>query len=266
MKYICFCIITFVCVHAAKAQSYPILDTLDPSESPAIKRALAIRDRGDLAYSAEMLSFLVAHAEDKRLIAEAIYWLIDTGDLAADRMNGRLGSAPIKWRVDSLRTKWSRRQWELNNQYIDLLKSSGINVIPTQVVELVYVNDASDYFNELFTKHGSSKWAENENAEYVWRIGLTMHDSKPVIEAGHAFLQKYPQSIYLETVYSALGCAYKDEWNWSGGKDEMREEAIKYYKLAKELSTDETSKSSYQRNIDELESDRHLTDACFVVP
>ena len=266
MKLVWLCIIAFVCVHTAKAQSLPTHYAPDPSESPAIKKALAIRDAGDLAYSADLLSFVIAHSDENSLIAEALYWLIDTGDIAAERLNARSALPPIKWNVDSLNATWSSRRKELNSQSIEILISSGLNVKLVHMIESFYVNDASEYFSELFTNYGDTKWAEIANAKYVWRIGSEWLSPKPVIEAGHAFLLKYPQSMYLQTVYSALGCAYEDEWNWDGGEEEARTNAIKYYTLAKEVATDEPSRSTYQRFIDELESKQLSTDACFFIP
>ena len=258
MHFLGYCFLALFAFSSATAQRI----TIDNSGNRGIVQALELKETGDLLFAAEILSQLSTHSQDSVLIAESLYWLIQIGDAAAKRMNKRLllSSPVIGESQESSRRSWNERKWELIKEDLDVLNSAGLNVVSSYFVESYYANDYSEAYKKLAELYGDTIWGEVAAAEYVWKSGEASFNHEEAIKTGLAFLERYPESEYLETVYAALGCAYSDQWELSE-EDEARLQAIEYYKLAKEFKSEKID--LYQRDINDLKAKKLIYSYCF---
>lgn len=210
-----------------------------------------LQEKGDYLFAAKLYKFIASKTTDSIIMADALYGFVTCGDRAADAFTVRHYTSETFHETGSEST-WTAELDPILKRDIVNFAELGIQLKLINHFETYYVN--VDTLTRQFLSKRFSNTSQGELATFdlitneVTSEGYpSFNNPHPVIERATAFLHHYPNSIYQYDVFHILGRAFQDLWEFSRGSyadlltekeqanpDELRHEAIKHLKLAKD--------------------------------
>ncbi len=209
-----------------------------------------LQEKGDYLFAAKLFKLIQSRTKDSTIIADALYGYVTCGDRAAEAFTVRHYTSESFHEMNSDST-WRAQldsilQLDITNfaevgiqlKIITHFETYCVNV-DTSTRQLLSKNFSSTQFGELATFDLITDEVKSDGYP-------VFNDPHEVIKRATAFLTRYPSSTYKYDVFHILGRAFQDLWEFSRGSyadmltekeqanpEELRQEAIKYLKLAK---------------------------------
>ena len=208
-----------------------------------LELARQYKQDGDYLWAAKLVNYIVAESPDNDLAAESLFELISIGNEVAKQINNRSQTVLLMSQAHSKVKAYEETKGRYSDTWQDQFApaiSNEVNRYREQNIHLFVGKWSNDYFlsrdnllQRVIEDYPETEWAETAHAGLILDIyGVNMHQA-------YRFLELYPDSDRKAWVYHVLGRAHSDEFKYGGDCNpeydgESREDAIKYYLLAKE--------------------------------